>query len=353
MKTKTKILIVEDEGIIAADLANMVRRLGHAVVDTASTGAEAITKAEQLRPDLVLMDIMLAGDMDGVTAAEVIRRRLHLPVVFLTAHTDPATLGRAKLTEPFGYIVKPVVERDLRVGIEMALHKHAMEQRLTESEEWFSTTLASIGDAVIATDAAGRVRFLNSVARAITGWTADEARGQMLADVMVFTPDSILAKAAPFANVLTEGVVIEWTSRIWLQPRTGGRTPIDYTSAPIRGLDGLVAGIVVIFRDISLRLQAEEERERLIRELQDALAKVKTRTGLIPICAKCKKIREDRDYWVQVEQYVTEHSDARFSHTLCPPCLRVLYPDIAEGVIAGVVSKSENDGPEPWRPRKA
>ena len=352
MKTKPRVLIVEDEGIIAADIASMLCRLGHEVVDTASTGAEAIAKAEQLRPDLVLMDIMLAGDMDGVTAAEEIRRRFHLPVVFLTAHTDPVTLGRAKLTEPFGYVVKPLDERDLRVGIEMALHKHAMEQRLAESEAWFSTTLASIGDAVIATDAEGRVRFLNPVARAITGWTAEEAHGRPLAEVMVFTSDSPEAKPEPFAAVRTEGTVLEWTSRIWLQPRNGSRTPIDYTSAPLRSLDGQVAGSVVVFRDISPRLQAEEERERLITELKEALATVKTLTGFIPICSQCKNIREDRDYWVQVEAYVAAHSDAKFTHTLCPVCMRFLYPDLAEEILdevartrKGVIKGSVLNGP--------
>lgn len=353
MKTTHRILVVEDEGIIAADIGSMVRRLGHEVVDAAATGAEAIAKAEQLRPDLVLMDIKLAGDMDGVTAAEDIRRRFHLPVVFLTAHTDPATLDRAKLTEPFGYIVKPMNERDLRVGIEMALHKHAMELRLAESEQWFATTLASIGDAVIATDAAGCIRFLNPVARAITGWTEAEARGHPLVDVLALTPDAAPPRREPFSDVLAEGVVIEWTSRTWLQPRNGNRTPIDYTAAPIRGLDGLVAGIVVVFRDISPRLHAEEERERLISELKEALDKVRTLTGFIPICSQCKKVREDRDYWVQVEAYVAAHSDAKFTHTLCPICMRFLYPDFAEEILDEEARNRAKDGPEPWRPRKA
>ena len=338
---KTRILIVEDEGIIAADLANMLRRLGHEVTDIVLVGTEAVGKAAQTKPDLVLMDIMLAGDMDGVAAATEIRRRCHLPVVFLTAHSDAATLARAKLAEPYGYIVKPMVERDLRVGIKMALHKHDMERRLAESEQWFSTTLASIGDAVIATDAQGGIRFLNPVALAITGWTADEARGHPLTDVLAFTPDSALAQRDPFSDVLAEGIAIEWTSRTWLQPRHGSRTPIDFTAAPIRGLDGVVTGIVVVFRDISIRQQAEAERERLIRELQEALAKVKTLTGLIPICAKCKKIREDRDYWVQVEAYVAAHSTARFTHTLCPPCLRLLYPDFAEDILASVAARQD------------
>lgn len=343
MRTKYRILIVEDEGIIAADLAGMLRQSGHEVVDLASTGADAIAKAEQLRPDLVLMDIMLAGNMDGVTAAEEIRRRCHLPVLFLSAHSDGPTLERAKLTEPYGYIVKPVLERDLRIGIEMALHKHAMEMRLVESEQWFSTTLASIGDAVIATDAQGRIRFLNPVARAITGWPVEEARGHPLTDVLALTSDSGLAKPDPFSAVLAEGVVLAWTSHNWLQPRDGNRTPIDYTAAPIRGLDAVIAGIVVVFRDISLRLQAEEERERLIRDLQAALAKVKTLTGLIPICAQCKKIREDRDYWTQVETYVSAHSDAQFSHTICPACIRLLYPELADGILTRVEARKNKE----------
>jgi len=133
--TKTSILIVEDEAIVAADLAGMLRRLGYEISGTLGSGEEAVSLAREHCPDLVLMDIRLAGAMDGVEAAELIRRDCDLPVIFLTAHSDQATLERAKLTEPFGYLLKPFEELSLKTHIEMALYRHQIERKLLEAKE--------------------------------------------------------------------------------------------------------------------------------------------------------------------------------------------------------------------------
>ena len=132
---ETKILIVEDEGITAKHIQQALQGLGYKVVDTTAYGEEAVEKAKDLRPDLVLMDIMLKGDMDGVEAAELIRKQLGLPVVYLTASSDKTTFQRAKITEPFGYILKPFEENSLQMTIEMALYKHEMESKGKQREE--------------------------------------------------------------------------------------------------------------------------------------------------------------------------------------------------------------------------
>lgn len=129
------ILIVEDEGIIAEDLARKVRQLGYDVAGTTATGEEAVKLARQLRPSLVLMDIRLAGEMDGIEAAQEIHRQCDLPVLFLTAHSDAGTVERARQTGAFGYILKPFDNRDLRIQTEMALYKHAAERQLRVSKE--------------------------------------------------------------------------------------------------------------------------------------------------------------------------------------------------------------------------
>jgi signal transduction histidine kinase/AmiR/NasT family two-component response regulator len=129
------ILIVEDEAIVAEDLASKVRQLGYAVVGTTMTGEEAVELVRQLRPSLVLMDIRLAGAMDGIAAAKAIHMECKVPVLFLTAHSDADTITRARQAEAFGYILKPFNERDLRIQIEMALYKHATERQLFESKE--------------------------------------------------------------------------------------------------------------------------------------------------------------------------------------------------------------------------
>ena len=132
---KSRILIVDDEVLVTRDLSAQLVELGYEPVEICTLGEEAVAVAERLRPDLVLMDIQLAGGMDGISAAQLIRDQLSLPVVFLTAFTEVETLNRAKLTEPFGYIIKPFDDRELLTVVEMALYKHQAEMKLRASEE--------------------------------------------------------------------------------------------------------------------------------------------------------------------------------------------------------------------------
>ena len=133
--TAARILVVEDERIVARDIQYRLTEMGHTVVRITRGGEEAVRLAHELRPDLVLMDIRLDGRLDGIAAAQEIRTRMHVPIVFLTAYADEDTLHRARVTEPFGYVLKPFDERELRTVIEMALYKQDAERRLRASEE--------------------------------------------------------------------------------------------------------------------------------------------------------------------------------------------------------------------------
>jgi len=187
---KSRILVVEDEAIVAADITDRLKSLGYDVIGPVDNGVAAIEKSVELRPDLVLMDIMLKGEMTGTEAASQIRTELHIPVIYLTANSNEATFAKARDTEPFGFILKPFEETVLKGNIEIALYKHKMER----------------------------------------------------------------------------------------------------------------------------------EREILIGQLHEALAKVKTLSGLIPICPWCKSVRTDKGYWQEVEHYVREHSDATVASNVCPSC---------------------------------
>ncbi len=125
--TQASILVVEDEGIVAQEIKSRLEKAGYSVCGVVHDGERAVAEAEHLKPDLVLMDIRLKGDMDGIEAAGLIRERFNIPVVYLTAYTDSATLERAKVKEPFGYVVKPFETRSLMVSIEIALHRHRSE----------------------------------------------------------------------------------------------------------------------------------------------------------------------------------------------------------------------------------
>jgi two-component system, cell cycle sensor histidine kinase and response regulator CckA len=167
----TTVLVVEDEALIARTLKRALQRLGYHVPQSAGSAGEALRAMGTVAPDLVLMDINLKGELDGIATAATIRRRWDVPVVYLTSHSDDATLARAKDTGPHGYLIKPFNDRDLRITIEVALRKHELEAELARRERWFSTTLQSIGDAVIAADSEDRITFMNAVAERITGWT--------------------------------------------------------------------------------------------------------------------------------------------------------------------------------------
>ena len=179
-----RILIVEDEKIIAIDLQRRLERFGYSVVGMAGEGEAAVSLALELSPDIILMDIMLAGKMDGIEAAKAIKAAKDIPFIFLTAYTDEKTLERAKEVEPYGYILKPFKERELYTTIDIALYKHDIERKLTRQERLFSAILHSINDGIIATDMDLNVQFMNPVAEDITGFKEAAARGKNLSQFM-------------------------------------------------------------------------------------------------------------------------------------------------------------------------
>jgi len=156
-----KILLVEDERIVAMDLKHRLENMNYTVLAVVSSGEEAVEKAALMLPDLILMDIVLMGEMDGIHAAQIIKDNYNIPVLYLTAYSDEKTLKRAKITGPFGYIIKPFEDMELHSAIEIALYKHEMEKKLRANEKWLSTTLESIGEAVITTDEKGYITFMN------------------------------------------------------------------------------------------------------------------------------------------------------------------------------------------------
>lgn len=172
---KKKILIVEDEAIIAHTLKFVLENLGYEVPAIIENGEAVLDAYLFYNPDLVLMDIQLKGDVDGIVAASIIKKQTNAsPVIFLTAYSDDITTNRARITEPYGYILKPFDERALNISIEMALYKHDMERRLFESDQRFHTVLRSIGNPVITTDASGRITFANFVAEEYLGLPQSE-----------------------------------------------------------------------------------------------------------------------------------------------------------------------------------
>lgn len=200
-----KILVVEDEGIVAMDIENTLKNLGYSVPVVASSGERAVKKAVEVSPDLILMDIMLKGDMDGIQAAQKIREVLNVPIVYLTAYGDNSTLQRAKITEPFGYILKPFEERELYITIEMALYKHSLEKKIKCSEQHLQSVINSVDDAIISTDISRYVCFMNKKAEEITGYSCDDAKGKSLSEIFRPQSEEFLADLeAPLSRIISE-----------------------------------------------------------------------------------------------------------------------------------------------------
>lgn len=263
----TRILIVEDEQIVAADLERTLCRLGYRVVGLTASGQSAVEHAQQTQPDLVLMDIKLRGALDGVAAAAQIRAKAQVPIIYLTAYADEATLQRAKITEPFGYILKPFGERQLHSSIEMALYKARMERQLQTQERWLATILRSISDGVIATDIHGYVTLMNPQSEVLTGWRQHQAKGKTFDDIFRTVPRTVPQQTPNEIRTLTERVLeqkrgVALCSDSVLITRDGREVPIEGQASPIQSEQSICLGMVCVFRDISERKQAEETSQR-------------------------------------------------------------------------------------------
>lgn len=251
---KPRILLVEDEKVVAADIEECVKGLGYDVVGSAATGAEALRQAVNAAPDLVLMDIKLKGALDGIDVAGALYDQLKIPVVYLTAHADAEILERAKKTAPSGYVLKPFDDRTLRTAIEIAFDRHRRERNLIEGGERMAAALGSIDEGVIVTQATGRIAVINRVAETLTGWTRQEALGKPLGEVFV-TLHAVTGslQTSPMGRVLREGLSVGLGDHTLLRGRQGTSTPIQGSAAPVREGDTQAVGVCLLFRAANQR----------------------------------------------------------------------------------------------------
>jgi PAS domain S-box-containing protein len=268
---RKRIFIVEDQRLIAADLENTLEKLGYDVVGYAGSGEEAVALTRAVRPDLVLMDIRLRGQMDGIQAASEIREHVDVPIVYLTAYADEETILRAKLTAPFGYVVKPFNQRELRAAIEIALYKHEADRLLAEERarrleaEEFRLMVDSVKDyAMFRLDAGGRVTTWNAGAERITGYRSDEILGKHYSifhpheDVAAGKPEDELRVAAADGRVEDEG---------WRLRKDGSRFWANVVITALHDASGRGLGFGTVTRDLTERKRQEEALRSSLRQL--------------------------------------------------------------------------------------
>lgn len=240
---ETSIMVVEDEGIVATDLGQRLERMGYKVPAIVGTGADAVEQAIIHRPDLILMDIMLKGDMRGTQAAHLIRDKMDVPVVFLTAYSDDSTIQQARLIEPYGYLLKPFDEDILRTTISVALYKHRVDRRMREQRDWLDSVLNSIAEALITTDRLGRVSYMNSSAEGLTGWHLHQARNRPLAEVFELVDADT---GQPIDSAVSDPFRSR-SARTAIVSRSGQHISVHHKASPINDVDGMHNGYVISF----------------------------------------------------------------------------------------------------------
>ncbi len=251
---RIRVLIVENEGLVGCDLASTLSALGYAVAGMCASGEEALEAADNLRPDVVLMDVHLAGRLDGIETARLLGQRSPVAVIYLTACSDAETVARAKETHPCGYLLKPFNEQELRATLEVAAARHRAEQKRRGREHTFFRAFQSMADAVIGSDLAGQVIFVNPAAERVLGWSADEAVGRNLADIyIIHNVEGEPVKLRPSAETgQTEHRELLLTSK------AGERLRIEDRVAPVKDAQGSVGGLVIVFRPISETFTRQE-----------------------------------------------------------------------------------------------
>ena len=265
------ILIVEDEPIVAKDIQQTLREMKYDAFAVASSADDAIKRASERCPDLVLMDIRIKGDRDGIETAEILRKQFGISVIYLTAHADEATIERAAKTAPFGYLLKPIKSAELRSAIEVAVFKQRLEKLERSRERSLAVALDSVSDAVLAVDLAGKVTYLNPAAEMLIGANADSAIGKTAEDVLQFMerPPS-MSDATPLDAVLRLKQPVDIGQANLTNRATGVRHSISDSAAPVVNA-GHLSGAVMVFRDVGEKKKMQQQLE-----LADRLASLGT-----------------------------------------------------------------------------
>ena len=270
-----RVLIAEDEALLAEELYLRLSRLGMVPVATVDTADGAVKAALELKPDLILMDIRLKGERDGVQATEIITSVISIPTVFLTAHSDPDTMRRAKGAQPYGYVLKLYNERDLIVTLEMALLRHQLDRGLKASERRYSATLDSLREGVIAIGGDGLLSYINPVATRMTGWPLKEACGRPAEEIFELLDEST---RAPLDNLLSATLNSKRPRQLvastLLRNRYGQEIPVEASAAPIQEEGSSVnLGAVMAVQDLRELLLLEEDLRSDSRELVEEIKK--------------------------------------------------------------------------------
>lgn len=320
MPEKPRILIVEDEWLVAGDLKGSLEHMGYAVAGVVDTGRGAIEHAAREMPDLVLMDIALRGGMDGMEAAGRIRSGLGIPVVYVSGYPEKKVYESGGTPGPFGYITKPYEERELRLAVEATLYRHRMELALEESRRRFSALFENAADAVFVCDGDGNIVDANGLACETLGYSHKGLCSLSLMDInRRMRPEGLLELQR---SVRERGIVtVEGACR----RRNGSEFPVELRLSLLDS--GGRRFMLASARDLSERERIHAEREGLLSKLQEVLDIVDTLRITIPLCVMRKKIRGSED----LEAHIGKHHNAIIKNGDCAECRGI----VKDGLLGG------------------
>lgn len=262
------VLITEDDAVSARFLQETLKKLNYNVVAIAQTAEESISKAIEHNPDIVIMDINLPGEIDGIEATKRIRTTLKIPVIYLTGAADTDTLERALKTEPNGYLLKPFKKQELFTVIEMALYRDSLEKKLKANEQLMALTLECIGDGLITTDTDGFVTLINKEAEKLTGYFLKDIKGKKITEIYPVKIEGSNIFFQNFLSLLNHYQYNEENQDLILFSKNHNYLPINQTIAPLKDENKTIKGYIITFRDISLKKKAEETLKRINEELE-------------------------------------------------------------------------------------
>lgn len=307
------IFIVEDEIITARSIAKNIKKFGYQLAGIATSGPEAILKILNTRPDLVLIDICLEPNgVDGITVAKKIQSHLEIPIIYLTAHSDRGTLERAKITTPFGYILKPYSSKDLQISIELALHKHQQDMQVMKREKVLATYFDRSQDGVLATDEKDRIIYMNPMAEKLTQSNFSLVENDHTAEVVPLIDEETAKISEPIQEVLEKGKVIYLEDSAILITRSDTTSQVNpSTSTPIeqnkqeQDKKSIEPGAILLLTKSKINPNSNIAGDRLLKDLSTYLVDLiqqELRTPLTVILSTAESLETYRQKWTVSKQ---------------------------------------------------
>jgi PAS domain S-box-containing protein len=281
---KPAILIVEDETVISMNIQSILEMKGYRITGITSSGEEALHLAEEMRPDIILMDVVLEGEMDGITAAESIKAHQNIPIIYLTAYSDEETLCRVKETDPDGYILKPITQEELYTSIEIALHKHRMEMKLRESEERYRMLVETMNDGLLMLDRKGIITYVNRMFLELTGYAEEEIIGRSPYDFLDDSNSAVLTEQLEKRqNGISKSYELLLIRKNGKQISTIISPRVIYDAAgTFNGSFGIITDITER-REAEIRIQEERNRAQLYLDTAEVMLVAINEQGIITL----------------------------------------------------------------------